>query len=51
VGIDILVLYEGKPVVAFDLKTGKGFSDKQIGVRKKAFGSSIIQIQVKPLPK
>jgi hypothetical protein len=51
VGLDVVILHKGTPVLAFDLKTGKGWSPAQITERKRRFGSSIIQITVKPLPR
>ena len=46
-GIDVQIIHRGKVVLSLDLKTGKGWSKNGILVRKKRFGSDIIQIFVK----
>ena len=46
VGIDIIVNYMKKPVIAFDLKTGRGFSNKRVGVLQRRTGLGIVEIKV-----
>jgi len=47
IGVDILVKMNRKPVLAIDLKTGRGYPKKGILLRKKRFGTNIIQIFLK----
>ncbi len=48
IGVDILVKYKGKPVVAFDLKTGAGFSKSKVGKISRRFGVGVIEVRVIP---
>ena len=47
-GVDILVKYKGRPVVAFDLKTGRGFGKRGLASRIRRFGVDIVEIRVIP---
>jgi hypothetical protein len=46
--IDVIILYMGKPVIGFELKTGRGMSPGGIATRQKWMGGTIIQITLKP---
>jgi RHS repeat-associated protein len=46
VGVDVLVEYGGKRVIAFELKTGKSMSQTGFNKRKKYSGVSVIQITI-----
>ncbi len=50
-GVDVLIRYKGKNVLAFDLKIGKGYSKKGISSRMKRIGTDVIQINIKVAPK
>jgi len=50
-GLDVVIYYKEKPVLAFDLKTGGGFSKKGLNARGRRFGTDIIQIFIKTVPK
>jgi RHS repeat-associated protein len=46
-GVDVLIRYKGKPVIAFELKTGKGMTKSGIAKRQKWIGASVIQVTFK----
>lgn len=50
-GVDVLIRYQGRPVVAFEIKTGKGMSGSGFQARRKYIGASVIQITLKPARK
>jgi YD repeat-containing protein len=41
----------GRPVIAFEIKTGKGMSQSGFNKRRRWIGTSIIQITLKPTRK
>ena len=45
-GVDILILYKEKPVIALELKTGRGMSNDGFKKRKKWIGTSVVQITI-----
>ena len=45
-GVDILILYNKKPVIALELKTGRGMSHDGFQKRKKWIGTSVVQITI-----
>ncbi len=46
IGIDIVVNYQDEPIIAFDLKTGKGFSKSKVNKLKRRAGLDIVEIKV-----
>ncbi|MBI5279844.1 MAG: hypothetical protein HY854_25660 [Burkholderiales bacterium] len=46
-GVDVVVKYNKKNIVAFDLKIGKGYSKKGVADRVKRIGTDVIQIRIK----
>jgi hypothetical protein len=50
-GVDVLIRYKTRPVIAFEIKTGKGMSQSGFNKRRKWIGASVIQITVKPTKK
>ena len=50
-GVDVLILYRGNPVIAFEVKTGAGMTEKGFNKRRKFIGASVIQITLKPTRK
>jgi hypothetical protein len=47
-GVDVLIRYHGNPVIAFELKTGRGMGSGGFARRQKFIGTSVIQITLKP---
>ena len=50
-GVDVLIRHHGRPVIAFEIKTGKGMSESGFNKRRKWIGTSVIQITLKPMKK
>ena len=47
-GVDLLIRYHGKVVIALELKTGKGMSTGGVSKRRRFIGASVIEITLKP---
>ena len=46
VGVDVLIKYKGTPVVALELKTGKGMSKNGFKKRQKWIGTDVVEITI-----
>ncbi len=46
-GVDVLIRYKEKSVIAFELKTGKGMTKSGIAKRQKWIGASVVQVTFK----
>ncbi|KAB2839254.1 MAG: RHS repeat-associated core domain-containing protein [Burkholderiales bacterium] len=50
-GVDVLIKHNGKNILAFDLKVGRGYSNTGIAQRMKRIGTNVIQINIKVVGK